>query len=121
MTDRYRITPAHAGKSTLICLNCFQNMDHPRTRGEKDSAIYNSENMGGSPPHTRGKVFHDRNSFAETGITPAHAGKRTVLFITPKIWEDHPRTRGEKSSMTGILSPKLGSPPHTRGKVFIDN
>ena len=50
------------------------------------------------------------------GITPAHAGKSYLMDCESSDAEDHPRTRGEKSSITGILSPKLGSPPHTRGK-----
>ena len=52
--------------------------------------------VSGSPPHTRGKVVLLCFIHRDGGITPAHAGKRTVLFITLKIWGDHPRTRGEK-------------------------
>ena len=71
------ITPAHAGKSRPALLHTPRRRDHPRTRGEKDSAIYNSENMGGSPPHTRGKGTFSPVTHVKKGITPAHAGKRS--------------------------------------------
>ena len=32
---------------------------------------------------------------------------------------DHPRTRGEKASNYSLYTAKQGSPPHTRGKVFL--
>ena len=73
--------------------------DHPRTRGEKDSAIYNLENMTGSPPHARGKVHNN------TGLSSGEG--------------DHPRTRGEKEHQIVRGIDEVGSPPHARGKVFI--
>lgn len=50
-------------------------------------------------------------------ITPARAGKSQK---PPGRWSprrDHPRTRGEKLSLSVISLPLKGSPPHTRGKV----
>ena len=51
------------------------------------------------------------------GITPAHAGKsiKSSRFFA-SCW-DHPRTRGEKIISLLALVHRLGSPPHTRGKV----
>ena len=71
--------------------------DHPRTRGEKKSAAGLMGGSRGSPPHTRGKESEPPKFRPETGITPAHAGKR--------------------QTMSPLLVYVVGSPPHTRGKV----
>ena len=92
---RRRITPAHAGKRQSAYNHGWRG-DHPRTRGEKDIVLSDSEIRGGSPPHTRGKGHIRSGCFTVTRITPAHAGKR---------------------SGRGLLSnDDPGSPPHTRGK-----
>ena len=72
------------------------NEDHPRTRGEKKILKYLSQNRRGSPPHTRGKVFHSAPCNPHRRITPAHAGKSAVY--------------GDNQARFP------GSPPHTRGK-----
>ena len=91
-----RITPAHAGKSTIFCILILHSGDHPRTRGEKAFFNFSRSPSLTSPPHTRGKgtYAHERNE--QIGITPAHAGKSGVLPATGDIPRDHPRTRGEK-------------------------
>ena len=91
--------------------------DHPRTRGEKVQSGAISYTQAGSPPHTRGKEPDIIIPTEEEGITPAHAGKSTFAVLVLQMPEDHPRTRGEKYSATRTLSPKRGSPPHTRGKA----
>ena len=71
----------------------------------------------GSPPHMRGKgdSVHAKISFY--GITPAHAGKRARPQHDESPEGDHPRTCGEKSTVTGAAGLTVGSPPHMRGKV----
>ena len=39
------------------------------------------------------------------GITPAHAGKRLLIQAVAAVFGDHPRTRGEKSATSAMLSP----------------
>ena len=51
------------------------------------------------------------------GITPAHAGKRPEYTFITSLYEDHPRTRGEKYALVKVMLLILGSPPHTRGKA----
>ena len=70
-----RITPAHAGKTSIGDRKASGDADHPRTCGE-NFLFPPFRNIGvGSPPHMRGK----RVTFGQTGqeirITPAHAGK----------------------------------------------
>ena len=110
------ITPAHAGKSDLHRFPHLLLWDHPRTRGEKRSNVIFIFPFSGSPPHTRGKVYHRQGQVREGGITPAHAGKSHGFsaFWTP-FW-DHPRTRGEKYYTVSDTPHPEGSPPHTRGK-----
>ena len=51
------------------------------------------------------------------GITPAHAGKRTIQRDGYDIDRDHPRTCGEKVGFIGSGGRTEGSPPHMRGKA----
>ena len=114
----FGITPAHAGKSTFVCSPLISLTDHPRTRGEKVSISKYFFGKSGSPPHTRGKVGNFRTRRIETGITPAHAGKSVGEITIFNVSQDHPRTRGEKKALLLVKICQIGSPPHTRGKVF---
>ena len=70
------ITPAHAGKRALEFPCPARPWDHPRTCGEKAQKITWTKRKPGSPPHMRGKVKLRALFNAQSGITPAHAGKR---------------------------------------------
>ena len=118
MYDNYQgITPAHAGKRPEYTFITSLYEDHPRTRGEKRLCQVSLSGAVGSPPHTRGKVNPSVDNIDKQGITPAHAGKSIVERETFGMYEDHPRTRGEKKLCQVSLSGAAGSPPHTRGKV----
>ena len=52
-------------------------------------------------------------------ITPAHAGTSGGLWGHPACKRDHPRTRGDKRALITENLGSEGSPPHTRGQVFI--
>ena len=96
-TQKFRITPAHAGKRSVPYPHNQQHQDHPRACGEKIASCTVDRVSMGSPPRMRGK---DRAGLllAEIyGITPAHAGKRTRLCATPYNIRDHPRACGEKT------------------------
>ena len=69
------------------------------------------------PLHTRGKEIPPGGGHVRGGITPAYAGKRTGARRWPPGAWDHPRIRGEKLFCLSRLPCRLGSPPHTRGKV----
>ena len=74
-TDSARITPACAGKSYERLLYLPRKRDHPRMRGEK--VLFTGLHICniGSPPHARGKVFHNHITGFVFRITPACAGK----------------------------------------------
>ena len=70
-----RITPAHAGKSSLKTARKIGSRDHPRPCGEKlHHHIVMSGGLG-SPPPMRGKASILRRDIYIARITPAHAGK----------------------------------------------
>ena len=70
------ITPAYAGKSSVLGMFVKSCGDHPRVCGEKPAvAVLFSKTMG-SPPRMRGKVELVSESGVSLGITPAYAGKR---------------------------------------------
>ena len=113
-----RGSPPHTrGKVPVYALSSATKRDHPRTRGEKDLTDRLAIQRKGSPPHTRGKAVFRGSIAPGAGITPAHAGKSTIVCvfccvkmrITPahagksfchvvgdQHYWDHPRTRGEK-------------------------
>ena len=63
----------------------IDNEDHPRMRGEKNYDTSISRFFVGSPPHARGKDFPYKLMLSMIRITPACAGKRSVLLL----WKNH--------------------------------
>ena len=91
---------------------------HPRTRGENTTVRGEGEPFAGSPPHTRGKLYHVLVGGHADGLTPAHAGKTILQLLLYLGDEAHPRTRGENPSTSTSRHIVSGSPPHTRGKLL---
>ena len=75
MVMRWRITPAHAGKSRTQDERLDGYEDHPCSCGEKPSGIRSGFFVEGSPLLMRGKVGSKKMSLENIRITPAHAGK----------------------------------------------
>ena len=95
--DKFRITPAYAGKSHRFFIVAGDNGDHPRLCGEKHSVLQRRLKLRGSPPPMRGKVFPAiQAGFGWLGITPAYAGKRNFVVKFSSANGDHPRLCGEK-------------------------
>ncbi len=69
----------------------------------------------GSPPHARGAHLPQPISISWTRITPACAGSTAPGINTVTVTGDHPRMRGEHSSLTPEIEWMSGSPPHARG------
>ena len=66
----------------------------------------------------RGKVSLPVLVLSDNRITPAHAGKSSMISLKKLHQRDHPRTCGEKKLIGGDDVVSVGSPPHMRGKVF---
>ena len=91
------ITPAYAGKRSILYDAIDTMRDHPRLCGEKE--------------------FTNGGRAKSVGITPAYAGKSHSVPAFSKVLRDHPRLCGEKRYSSMILLVQSGSPPPMRGKV----
>ena len=74
----FRITPAHAGKTSIFELRIRYNTDHPRACGENSMTCPGTGGKPGSPPRMRGKLPSPAVVSASWRITPAHAGKTSA-------------------------------------------
>ena len=110
------ITPAYAGKRCAKRLPPCQYGDHPRVCGEKCMWGCHVSALTGSPPRMRGKVSRLSQLMAETGITPAYAGKSKKNSVVVWPFWDHPRVCGEKTQISTPTGINTGSPPRMRGK-----
>ena len=116
-TQKFGITPAHAGKSCPVRSTYPARRDHPRPCGEKAAIRSTRWLCWGSPPPMRGKGRHPLHKVVVLGITPAHAGKSIARNRCPVCSWDHPRPCGEKSYADNVEIHHAGSPPPMRGKV----
>ena len=110
------ITPAHAGKRVPTRSGASGTRDHPRACGEKEHGNWLPGYVWGSPPRMRGKAFLMPSNVSRTGITPAHAGKRSSSSGWQGPARDHPRACGEKIVTRTSFTATTGSPPRMRGK-----
>ena len=67
----------------------------------------------------RGKGNAQLLSAVYERITPAYAGKSTILSPPIRHSRDHPRVCGEKLKESSSFCVALGSPPRMRGKVAV--
>ena len=72
---RYRLIPAHAGKTGAAAFATSGNRAHPRSRGENVLVYWESLVAWGSSPLTRGKRLSELVLRELLGLIPAHAGK----------------------------------------------
>ena len=112
----FRITPADAGKTSLIPTQNIPNKDHPRGCGENGIDCGNDSTCMGSPPRMRGKRTANAESNISSRITPADAGKTYFCHFTVYRQQDHPRGCGENFGGVEIARLTRGSPPRMRGK-----
>ena len=111
-----RITPACAGKTTLMGMVSASPWDHPRMRGEDHTCVPSRYTLGGSPPHARGRHVYHEHKIPGKRITPACAGKTVAPQGATILEPDHPRMRGEDLKQVFGSRSEPGSPPHARGR-----
>ncbi|EJZ85808.1 hypothetical protein HMPREF9240_01281 [Winkia neuii BV029A5] len=111
------ITPARAGKSMYARAGDMSMWNYPRSRGEKFLPVQGLELATELPPLARGKARAAAQPLRGSGITPARAGKSINFLSIQGIYQNYPRSRGEKS--TTIFSPACTRelPPLARGKA----
>ena len=111
------ITPAYAGKRVRCSQQALPCTDHPRMCGEKRQDRLDYYVPQGSPPHVRGKGGDGNDRGLHARITPAYAGKSSMLTKYCRATQDHPRVCGEKADAQYQLPIMQGSPPRMRGKA----
>ena len=92
---RRGITPACAGKTGRWLSLGRRIPDHPRMRGEDISMDTVTFSTLGSPPHARGRLPNQFVYSERSRITPACAGKTSLIACAIISHWDHPRMRGE--------------------------
>ena len=112
-----RITPAGAGKTSMIRFALAIVEDHPRRCGENRSALSGHWHGGGSPPQVRGKPRFVFRTARGQRITPAGAGKTRKAKTVRAAEKDHPRRCGENPIASTKIGSSKGSPPQVRGKL----
>ena len=110
-----RIIPAYAGSTAAPESGEPFVPDHPRIRGEHRSSTTTTRRRGGSSPHTRGAPGLGPAPGFPVGIIPAYAGSTCCTYSLPRLWQDHPRIRGEHPLSDTKERTSHGSSPHTRG------
>ena len=75
-----RITPAYAGKTLIAVLVLHATQDHPRLRGKDAATTVPLVFDLGSPPLTRERRDVSEIGDYKIGITPAYAGKTSVIL-----------------------------------------
>ena len=109
------ITPAHAGSSQGRAGGRRGDGDHPRACGEQIVGKVETKEVLGSPPRMRGAAHTHTPPSTVSGITPAHAGSRTIANRSMVLNWDHPRACGEQVNCGKVWVCALGSPPRMRG------
>ena len=92
---------------------------HPRIHGEHRYSCPAGLSSGGSPPHTRGTPVLGNHFILFCRITPAYTGNTALSIVIASLNEDHPRIHGEHSRKMKLSEIQLGSPPHTRGTLWV--
>ena len=90
-----RIIPALAGNTMAMGDARCLLTDHPRSRGEYQLNHYLGKLQTGSSPLSRGIRRARAGKLPIRRIIPALAGNTDQENRGTKIWEDHPRSRGE--------------------------
>ena len=116
---KYRLIPAHAGKTWRRRAWRRPAPAHPRSRGENWFWDCMNTMGGGSSPLTRGKRRVRDTRDRRARLIPAHAGKTPSNHSTRKPKPAHPRSRGENKNRAASAAPTSGSSPLTRGKHFL--
>ena len=113
--ERQGIIPACAGSTTTACTSPRLVWDHPRMRGEHNLPRIGAGSASGSSPHARGAHDDDTIAALDERIIPACAGSTIPAQTLGKVFEDHPRMRGEHQGVHVMVCFDEGSSPHARG------
>ena len=109
------IIPALAGNTAVIEETTRNTPDHPRSRGEYFSKVWNRIMEPGSSPLSRGIRAGLAGESLHRGIIPALAGNTANRHHGRRRSWDHPRSRGEYGAQRMEALTAAGSSPLSRG------
>ena len=109
-----RITPARAGKTSILEPTWFRLGDHPRSCGKDMMSKSVIDTDMGSPPLVRERRKSNRADGREPRITPARAGKTSNRTAGHGRYGDHPRSCGKDPLQEHMPHGRQGSPPLVR-------
>ena len=115
--QKFRITPACAGKSVSATVSLNGTEDHPCVCREKALNTRANTAYHGSPLRVQGKDQFRGDISLFQDITPACAGKRPLNFSAVAMTEDHPCVCREKVAKKAGTLHDTGSPLRVQGKV----
>ena len=107
--------PACAGSTQTQKQDPRHVGDHPRVRGEHSVPEVLAASMSGPSPRARGAPRTHVRRVGGTGTIPACAGSTRRSGSVRAATRDHPRVRGEHSTVVLPRSPWLGPSPRARG------
>ncbi len=113
-SENFRITPARAGKTTVIKAICITIGDHPRSCGKDGKTDSHDKKESGSPPLVRERLTTVHEERRPRRITPARAGKTENPARGSSAAQDHPRSCGKDSKVISHRARIMGSPPLVR-------
>ncbi len=96
MSELWRFTPTHVGKTAAVAFGSAAVAVHPHARGE-DLKL-----------HVVGLI--------ESWFTPTHVGKTASRRPSTAFNPVHPHARGEDAMIFGLKRSSTGSPPRTWGR-----
>ena len=109
-------SPLARGTCLLRNLNQSNRLAHPRSRGEHGQTARRIPQHLGSSPLARGTSDYLFPGPDYRRLIPARAGNINSLIGLGADLAAHPRSRGEHSASTAILSPALSAHPRSRGE-----
>ena len=109
------VHPACAGNARSCGSVLWQRPVHPRVCGERDNAIINGNDYGGSSPRVRGTRSVSVLGIMRPRFIPACAGNAARLRLLPRDAPVHPRVCGERIRVGQWRRFRVGSSPRVRG------
>ena len=111
------IIPACAGSTSPTTTPRMSSRDHPRVRGEHQTAGRCRAVSRGSSPRARGAPVRGLPQQQGQWIIPACAGSTATRGTCPCTARDHPRVRGEHRATLCPDPGAGGSSPRARGAL----
>ena len=112
---RLGLIPAHTGNPPQYPAVSHHDWAHPRAYGEPLTARVDFPVPPGSSPCIRGTRRKKAQTFAPSGLIPAHTGNPSPGARAGKLSSAHPRAYGEPRLQTRRSRLSMGSSPRIRG------